>query len=154
MLWPNSGWIQDDSAGPDRAEAVAEDIAVLKAHVAASPLKAWYSQLAFSVFQGDCFLLPGMLLGLKLDRSPVPFCLNSAVAVNNVARVEIHKAVLHVRKCEVNDSVRQPHMELLTRGSTVKYPITRTNTSTYVANTGVSEYNVTIEQNGQFSTQS
>ena len=95
-----------------------------KAYVAISPLNAFYERLMLFIFQGDRFLLPWTTLKLKLDRSTHVFCLSSAAAVKNISRVENHKAMLHVIKCEINDSVRKAYMQLLTEENNVKYPIT------------------------------
>lgn len=151
-LWPQSGWVQDNSVGADGGDAEAADVTARKLHAATSPLLSFYGPLKLAIFKGDRFLLPGTTFGLKLDRSSAAFCINSAGNVADQPKVEVHKAVLHVRKCEVNDSVRMAHMQLLSEGNTVKYPLQRKKTRFYVLNQGVTEGNIVIEQNGQIPT--
>ena len=91
-------------------------------------------------------------MSLKLDRAPDRFSVMSTAAIAAFPKFVIAKVVLHIRKCKVNTSVLKAHMELLTKGETVKYPLTRVKSRFNVINQGVTEASINFEQNRQLPT--
>ena len=86
--------------------------------------------------QLDRLLLNGVSIGIKLQPASMAFHLMSGSANTSVYKVELDSITLKVAKVQVENEIFSAHSNILSRGLTAKYPVNKTELSTYVVSKG------------------
>jgi hypothetical protein len=148
-LVASSGW-SEDAALCGHGDANAAAVLLRKDGIKGSATNTFFMKLRMSLAECDRLLAPGLNLSIKFHRSPAAYSLMAAGDdPAGGARVQITRAVLHLRRAVVNDAVFNAQLAESINGATFKYPIDRVKTYMYSADTGSFVKNIVLDQNPQ-----
>lgn len=86
-------------------------------------------------------LLPnGLNIGIKLYRSSTAFSLMTPAKYGDIFNIHISEAVLKVCKVTLEPEIFTAHAAVLSKGITAKYPLQKTEISTYIAQQGATAW--------------
>ena len=89
------------------------------------------------IFHQDRPILPNVDIRLKMTRTSPNFCLMSHDETGKKYKVQLLHACLYVRQLKINPSIAIAHQTALQRGITCKYPIARTEVTSFTIASGV-----------------
>ena len=89
------------------------------------------------IFHQDRPILPNTDIRIRMTRTSPQFCLMSHDETGKRYKVQLIHASLFVRQLRINPSIAIAHQTALQRGITCKYPIARTECSSFTITSGV-----------------
>ena len=92
---------------------------------------------SIDIFHQDRPILPNVDIRLRMNRSSARFCLMSDDETGVKYKVNLLYASMFVRQLKINPSISIAHQTALQRGITCKYPIARTECSSFTIASGV-----------------
>ena len=108
-----------------------------KAWIAESRMFDMAGALRLDLFNQPKYVLPKVSVRLQMQRNKPAFSLKAAAAT--APTIEIHKAILYVRRVKVNQALSLGHQIGLLKQNAI-YPVTKTQLVTYTVGQGAMSY--------------
>jgi len=148
-----SHWFHDSLNALDTNQltgAHREDLNSRKTIISGSKTVDMVGRLHNEIFSQHKYLIPSCSLRIKLLRTDPQFCLLRTTSPDDTRyKIDITKCDLLVRKVRVNPSVAANHNNLLTKGSTIKYPINKVETQIFSITQGRQSERINLILNRQ-----
>ena len=144
----SEGWYADKGAGvedTDPANTTNSGFTSRHNFIARSRVVELLGRPHCDVLQQDRYLIPGVDVSLKFNRSTSAFHLISGVN----CKTQIINATLFIRKVKLSSSLELHHASLLGQGKRAKYPLRRGIVTTFTEGTGSLSFNKENVVSGQ-----